>query len=95
MTGKPELFVCTNLRMSGASCAGRGSHDLLQALRTNARVKDGTVSVRESVCMGYCDQGPNVKVMGGAFHHGQSADGVEDLLDAAIAARVPKTSDGD
>lgn len=89
MSKQPEIYVCTNLRMSGASCAGRGSHDVLGALRKCTRAQDGTVSVRETVCLGYCDQGPNVKVMGGEFYHEQSPDDAEALLDAAVAARPP------
>lgn len=86
---KPEIYVCTNLRMSGASCAGRGSHDLLKALRHHPKVQDGTVAVHETVCLGYCEQGPNVKVMGGDFFHGQAPDDAQTLVDAAIEARPP------
>lgn len=93
MTGKPEIYVCTNLRMSGASCAGQGAHEVLKALRQCARVKDGTVRVAQSVCMGYCGQGPNVKVMGGDFYREQSPGDAEALLDAAIEARKPGPSE--
>ena len=92
MTAKPEIYVCTNLRMSGASCAGRGSHEVLKALRQCPRVQDGAVAARESVCMGYCDQGPNVKVLGGDFYHEQAPGNAEALVDAAIAARPPDPS---
>lgn len=84
MGKKPEIYVCTNLRLSGASCAGQGSLEVLKALRGAPAVQDGAVVVRESVCLGYCGKGPNVKILGGDFHHAVSPDGVAALLDEAL-----------
>ena len=84
MDQKPEIFVCTNLRLSGASCAGRGAYDVLKALRMNDAVKRGDVTVRESVCMGYCSEGPNAKIMGGTFHHRLCVEDVDALLTEAV-----------
>lgn len=85
MTQKPEIFVCTNLRLSGASCAGRGGYDVLKALRMDDAVKNGDVSVRESVCMGYCTKGPNAKIMGGTFHHALALEDAAMLVAEAKA----------
>lgn len=69
--------------MSGGSCAGQGAHKVLKALRASDAVRSGEVEVRESVCLGYCGEGPNVKVMGGAFHNGVTPDCVEHLIEEA------------
>ena len=90
MVKKPEIFVCTNLRLSGASCAGQGGHDVLKALRATPAVRDGAVVVSPSVCMGYCGQGPNAKILGGDFYHGVTPASAPDLLDAAQKARADK-----
>ena len=70
MIKKPEIAVCTNLRPSGASCASQGAASVLKALRQEDAVKNGDVIVSKSVCLGYCGDGPNVKIIGGAMHHG-------------------------
>lgn len=83
MNTKPEIYVCTNLRLSGNSCAGRGAFDVLKALRQQPQVEDGSVVVQDSVCMGYCNEGPNVKIIGAAFRHGVTpADAGSLVLDA-------------
>jgi NADH:ubiquinone oxidoreductase subunit E len=90
MSQKPEIFVCTNLRLSGGSCSGQGALGVLKALRRQAAVKDKRVTVKESVCMGYCGRGPNVKIMGGNFHHDVSPDAAEALVIEAIKCRTAK-----
>lgn len=83
------VYVCTNLRMSGTSCAGRKAKVLLKSLqrRADERALDGhpLVSVRQSVCMGHCAEGPNVKIIGGAFHHNAGEKDIEGILDEAEA----------
>ena len=90
MTKKPEIYVCTNLRLSGKSCAGHGASGVLKALRREAAVKDGDVVVRESVCMGYCGEGPNVKILGGAFHHGVAPTAAGGLVVEALKRNARK-----
>lgn len=85
MTQKPQIFVCTNLRLSGASCAGRGGFDVLKALRQHPQVEDGSVAVHDSVCMGYCAKGPNAKVIGAAFHHDLKPADAERLIKDALS----------
>ncbi|OEJ69201.1 hypothetical protein BEN30_03670 [Magnetovibrio blakemorei] len=100
MDDKPErhitVYVCTNLRVSGSSCAGHKSKAILRALerRADERVVEGhaLVHVRPSVCMGYCGDGPNVKIIGGDFFHRVKMDDLDTILDAAehlIAAKDP------
>lgn len=91
MDDKPKrhitVYVCTNLRVSGNSCAGHKSKAILRALerRADERVVDGhpLVHVRPSVCMGYCGDGPNVKIIGGDFFHRVKMDDLDTILDAA------------
>lgn len=90
MSEKPEIYVCTNLRLSGTSCSGQGAANVLKALRLEAAVANGSVVVSESVCMGYCGEGPNVKILGGAFHHGVTPAAVEDLVREALEQSVKK-----
>jgi len=81
------VYVCTNLRTGRNSCAQRKSKAILGALqsRCDAQVKTGGawVEVLDSVCMGYCDDGPNVKIVGGALLHGVGVDDVDAILHAA------------
>jgi len=89
------IYVCTNLRMSGNSCANQKSKDILKALQSRAdeRALAGgpMVKVRPSVCMGYCGEGPNVKIIGGDFHHSVKMDDVEAILDEAEKPRKPES----
>lgn len=84
MIKTPQIYVCTNLRLSGGSCSGKGASAVLEALRLQDAVKDGRVEVCQSVCMGYCGEGPNVKIMGGAFHHGVKPEDAESLVEKAL-----------
>ena len=75
------------MRMGGNSCANQKSKAVLKALQMRADERALTggvlVAVRPSVCMGYCDEGPNVKIMGGAFLHDVRIQDVDTVLDAA------------
>lgn len=62
-----HVFVCTNRRPAGGrpSCGGRGSAELLAALREEvARRPDlwGRVVVTGCECLGPCFEGPNLVV---------------------------------
>ena len=84
MTNPCTIFVCTNLRISGVSCAGKDSPKVLKALANACAGIDG-VEVKKSVCMGYCGQGPNVKVLGGKFYHEVGEGDVETIVQDALA----------
>lgn len=83
----PTVYVCTNLRMSGNSCANQKARQVLKVMQSRADERalagDELVLVKPSVCMGYCGDGPNVKIIGGDFHHGVGLDDVESILDEA------------
>jgi len=55
-----HLFICTNHREAGESCAGKGAMELFQsvkdAVRSEATTKD-RVKVSKSGCLGLCSQG--------------------------------------
>lgn len=95
MSKKLEIYVCTNLRVSGRSCAGHAAGqcgaDVLKALRSQLGVKKGEIVVRDSVCMGHCDKGPNVKIMGGDFHHGVKPADVALIIAEALKLKPPKS----
>lgn len=84
MSHKPKIYVCTNLRISGKSCASQGAAKVLAALGREPAVQDGRVQVLDSVCMGYCGEGPNVKIIGGGFHHGAQAEDAAALVTEAL-----------
>lgn len=73
--------------MSGNSCASSQSKALLKDMqnRADARAVDDhpLIAVKESVCMGYCAEGPNVKIIGGDFYHQVQTDQIDEILDAA------------
>lgn len=84
------IYVCTNLRLSGGSCSGQGAFEVLKALRAQPEVKDGIVLVLESVCMGYCGEGPNVKILSGDFYHAVKPSAAAGLVAAAMAIKMGK-----
>lgn len=88
MTNPFKIYVCTNLRLSGGSCSGQGAFEVLKALRAQPEVKDGTVLVLESICMGYCGEGPNVKIIGGDFYHDVKPGDAARLVAAAMAQQM-------
>ena len=77
--------------MSGNSCAGRKSKSVLKALQVRADERalagENLVQVRPSVCMGYCAEGPNVKIIGGAFHHGVGVEDIDKIIDEAQTSK--------
>lgn len=81
------VYICTNLRMSGKSCAEQHSKSVMKALQSRADERaiggERLVHVRPSVCMGYCAQGPNVKIIGGSFHHAVRVEDIDKILDEA------------
>lgn len=92
MTSKTQIFVCTNLRHAGASCAGRveGGLAVLKALEAAAAGAGDTLEVKRSVCMGYCDVGPNVKILGGPYVHGAKPEDAPDIIAQALALTKDK-----
>ena len=84
---KREIFICINKRAGGAACIGQGAIDALRALMSEAKDRGNKVKIKRNVCMGYCSQGPNVKILGGPFHHEVTVDDVDRILDLALHAK--------
>jgi NADH:ubiquinone oxidoreductase subunit E len=67
-----RLLVCTNYRANpnNPSCATRGSKEILTALTLQLQSKKVSIEVEEIQCMGYCNVGPNVRLIpsGEIFH---------------------------
>jgi (2Fe-2S) ferredoxin len=80
------ILVCTNERRdpAQASCAARGSREILVALRQAAHGK--VVKIEEIRCFGQCQHGPVVRIApaGCFFYHVTPADAP--LILAAWAA---------
>ena len=85
-SGSVTVLVCINERFhpSKPSCAARGSRELMAALRVRLAEADLAVEVRELLCFGRCERGPNIRVApGGAFFHEVDEAGLDDIINAA------------
>ena len=59
-----HIFICVNEREEGDCCAGRGSNDILMALRNHIN-RNGLVNrfnVSKSKCLGHCAFGPTIAI---------------------------------
>ncbi|MDH5489235.1 MAG: (2Fe-2S) ferredoxin domain-containing protein [Rhodospirillaceae bacterium] len=83
----PTIFVCTNFR-SGvhSSCAARGSKDIFKQLKKLAKEKSGDIVVEQIVCLGRCEEGPNVRIAGQKIINSVGIDDLPSILDALLAA---------
>ena len=85
MTKEKRVYVCIN-KKGGKGCIGSKSREVFRALRARAKERAeeglGNIEVERMVCMGYCGQGPNVKIHGGPFFHEVDPDKVDNILDA-------------
>ena len=70
-----KILVCTNFRANpnNPSCAARGSKEVMAALLQELKQKNLPIIVEESPCLGFCEIGPNLRLMpNGEFFHGVS-----------------------
>ena len=70
-----KILVCTNFRANpnNPSCAARGSKDVMVALTLELAKKNMPIILEESPCLGFCNIGPNLRLMpSGEFFHGVS-----------------------
>lgn len=81
MAAKKGILVCINPRSGGPACIGERSREVFRALRKRAQENGGEVEIKRNTCMGYCSQGPNVKILGGPFFHDVTVDDVDRILD--------------
>jgi NADH:ubiquinone oxidoreductase subunit E len=81
-----KILVCTNFRANSnnPSCAARDSQLVLDALKKELAKKDIMIEIEESPCMGYCNVGPNLRLVpNGEFFHEVSAINLTKLIRAA------------
>ena len=70
-----KILICTNFRANpnNPSCAARSSKEIMVALLQELKQKNLPITVEESPCLGFCEIGPNLRLMpNGAFFHGVS-----------------------
>ncbi len=60
-----EVLVCTNRRINKPACAMHDSAALLDQLKTELEHLSSHVRVKATVCMGFCNQGPNLRLAPG------------------------------
>ena len=80
------ILVCTNYRANpnNPSCAARGSKELAENLRQLLKTNAMAVHVEESPCLGFCQIGPNMRLVpNGPFFHSLSEEKLDDLILAA------------
>lgn len=89
MDGRPKtLLVCVNRRFGAeqASCAGRGSEALADAVERGVADRRIDVTVERICCFGRCQSGPNMRLApGGAFFSGLAPERIADVLDTLEA----------
>ena len=84
VTALKTIIVCTNFRpfTTQPSCAQRGSKELLDWLEDEIRERGLNCQVEQSVCLGHCPVGPNVRLLGGDFYHESTREKLIPLLDS-------------
>ena len=77
------IVVCTNLRpfTTQPSCARRGSEELAAWLESEIEARGLDAQVDRAVCLGHCQHGPNVRLLGGDFYHEATEEKLILLLD--------------
>lgn len=67
-----KIIACTNYRVNpnNPSCAARGSKAMIAALTQKLALENIPIIVEESLCLGFCQVGPNLRLVpNGAFFH--------------------------
>lgn len=80
-----KLLVCTNYRANpnNPSCAARGSNELLTTLAQELQREKVSIEVEEIQCMGYCNVGPNLRLIpNGEIFHDVSAKKFGEIIKA-------------
>lgn len=81
-----KILVCTNSRANpnNPSCAARGSQELLTCLTQQIQQNSLPITIEESPCLGFCQIGPNARLVpNGPFFHAVSIEKLDDLIEAA------------
>ncbi|QNM94793.1 (2Fe-2S) ferredoxin domain-containing protein [Chitinimonas koreensis] len=79
------IMVCIKRRYApNPSCAARGSEALAARLEAEIAARGLPLRVHRFPCLGMCEDGPNMKIVGGElFHHVGEAE-----LPAVLAAAL-------
>jgi NADH:ubiquinone oxidoreductase subunit E len=83
-----KILVCTNYRANpnSPSCAARGSKELVTALMHQLQNKNIPIEMEEIQCMGYCNVGPNVRLIpSGRIFHAVSTASFKEIIQATKA----------
>lgn len=78
-----KIVVCVNYRANPdqPSCAARGSLELAQCLQAEIRNRNLDIPMEQLHCMGFCDQGPNIRLVpGGRFFHMLTLEDIPQVL---------------
>ena len=81
-----KILICANFRANpnNPSCAARGSKQLLTELTIQIQQNSLEINIEESPCLGFCQVGPNVRLVpNGPFFHAVSTEKLDDLIVAA------------
>jgi NADH:ubiquinone oxidoreductase subunit E len=79
-----KILVCTNYRANpnNPSCAARGSKEIVAELVQELHKKNVSIKLEEIQCMGYCNVGPNVRLIpNGAFFHEVSSKKFGEIIE--------------
>ncbi len=87
------ISVCVNFREEGSCCAKRGSKEIVEALKDYVKKNGlkGRIRVARSGCLGLCEVGPNVAVVGpdsgpgGTWYKGVQMSDVSEIIEKHIA----------
>lgn len=81
-----KILVCTNYRANpnNPSCAARNSKEMASDLAQQLKKKNVLIEVEKSPCMGFCNIGPNMRLIpGGEFFHEVSDKKFAEIIEAA------------
>jgi len=79
------IMVCIKRRFDHQpSCAARGSEALANQLEADIAACSAPVRVHRFACLGMCEEGPNMKVVGGDMFHGVTAEQLPAILQSAL-----------
>jgi len=84
-----HIFICVNDRHGARkSCADGNSAEIRQLLKdrfTQLQLPAGSVRVSQSLCMGLCNQGPNLMIYPqGIWHSGVRKEDIDEIVAEVI-----------
>lgn len=95
LSGRPSLTLCINKREESfvASCGRRSSEEIRVALEAALKARGIEIDFRTILCLGRCEEGPNIRVApsNSWFHQVAPADvpALVDMLAEHLASRTP------